>query len=586
MAISISRKGVTLVCAGLLTIASPVWGSEALWTSHATAETDKTQLQSSRMYLNPMGGIIVTSSTGGIRALDPSTGQVTWTNPNNRVDSSFTFPKDTGVAILTTQDKLEVLDLTSGKIVWTLDRDKPGFNLKQFSGAMLVPEKSMMLLVASGFPGGKGGTVVAVDLKTGAELWRTDKINSDNYWQIVSTNLSPLVFEGGMILQISGTPVNVDPKTGNIIWTGDGDWPLLGSDINPMQVGDNLIVVSGSYILAYDIHTGKHRWATGRISRFFGRSRFFGSDVAKIVPHGDKLDVLTASLSEDPMQDTFFVDTLDLKTGDSHNAKPIEVKSVCADRSLLKGMFLRGECQQARRIGDSVSNRYVIVAAPNENAFYLMNKAAKAHEPVVQRMGLDGARSAATTPKFDDDMPVTHFEILADGDHLFATPDAVGVMTPAGNEVYHRYFPAPQPSTTDKAGSLIGAALATALRERIHKTAIESAVRHSNSAWQVSTTTSQQDIADQFQNDMYASVSNNCNWKSSGHGKMSWRTPDALTASATPPFCSQSGGDSSSNIQDHSKPARLLKRVSPIAVSPVQCVTRHATVPGRDGGKQ
>ena len=124
-------------------------------------------------------GVLFAYSSGDIvEALDATNGQLLWRH-QRRLDPGSAYTSKKGVAIAgdrlivpTSDAHVLALDFKSGRVLWDNKIDTGGETGVQIKSApLIVGDKAIIGL--NGFAGVKGGNfLLAIDLKTGRELWR------------------------------------------------------------------------------------------------------------------------------------------------------------------------------------------------------------------------------------------------------------------------------------------------------------------------------------------------------------------------------------------------------------------------------
>ncbi|MFO7325504.1 MAG: PQQ-binding-like beta-propeller repeat protein, partial [Pseudomonadota bacterium] len=154
------------------------------------------------------------------------------------------------------------------------------------------------------YASGPWGSAIAVDARTGRQLWRYDPEVDGSYnrkacCDVVSRGLQ--VWKGRVyVATLDGHLVALDARDGREIWRAD---TLIDRDLRsytitgPPQVAGDVVVVGNSgaeygvrgYITAYDLTTGEQRW------RFFT----VPGDPAKGPPEHPEMEMALATWSPD-----------------------------------------------------------------------------------------------------------------------------------------------------------------------------------------------------------------------------------------------------------------------------------------------
>jgi len=176
------------------------------------------------------------------------------------VGSGFASPVIVGGKVILFHRKgdretVEAFEAATGKTVWTFDspthyRDDFGFD----NGPRATPT------VAGGrvFTFGAEGVLHALDLETGAMLWRLDvnqKFDVPKGW--FGAGCSPLVYEGKLYLNIGSRKAGVgafDPETGNMLWKSSHHETSYSS---PVAASFGIVFFTREGILVTDKDSGK-----------------------------------------------------------------------------------------------------------------------------------------------------------------------------------------------------------------------------------------------------------------------------------------------------------------------------------------
>lgn len=145
-------------------------------------------------------------------------------------------------------------------------------------------------LVADGrlFTFGKGGALSSYDLESGERIWQENFAGQfAAKFPLYGTGMSPIL-EGNRLIVQAGGPgdgalIALDPATGEIIWSLQGDGPSYVSPIVVELEGQPQVVTqSDAYIISVAVDSGRLLW------RLPFRTEFDQNVVSPVV-HGDKL---------------------------------------------------------------------------------------------------------------------------------------------------------------------------------------------------------------------------------------------------------------------------------------------------------
>ena len=208
------------------------------------------------IFLSSVGGAISGGAGGSVIALDAKSGAIRWTwSPEGTGLSGL----NKGVAVagglvyvgLANCD-VAAIDQKTGKLVWRKPVKDDVAPYGEFIGAApVVADGKLIIGVGSGDAGIKG-TVIALDAKSGARLWRFNAIpgpgepghdtwpRDTDAWQ-----------RGGAGIWAN---VAVDAGSGLVLFGTGNAFPQYAGELRP---GDNLYSAS---VVAVDLKTGKYRW--------------------------------------------------------------------------------------------------------------------------------------------------------------------------------------------------------------------------------------------------------------------------------------------------------------------------------------
>ncbi|HKQ56409.1 MAG TPA: PQQ-binding-like beta-propeller repeat protein [Candidatus Eisenbacteria bacterium] len=212
--------------------------------------------------VTPLGSLQVTSESGMV-VLDPVSGRELWSRPGV---TRFDAIENTPFAIIRLKDAAEVVQVETGKTMWTFASAGVGWN------AGFVPFPSCSLVMIVDYPG-KAPVLVGVDLATGAVRWKqTDAVDaalaakksfalSPFYLPLQDTD-STIVFYPS-----HGGPVRVHLGSGQVVWKAQGWGERQGSEVGFMALpspivrdGNSLFVPYGKRLLALDAGDGHILW--------------------------------------------------------------------------------------------------------------------------------------------------------------------------------------------------------------------------------------------------------------------------------------------------------------------------------------
>jgi outer membrane protein assembly factor BamB len=159
---------------------------------------------------------------------------------------SRTVPAVTDKFVVAMGPKCHVVcvDAVSGELRWGLDlvRQYGATVPPWYAGQCPLIDEGKVILA----PGGTNALMLAVDLETGKEVWRTPNPNG---WKMTHSSIMPMEFGGDRMLIYCANlgVVGVSAKDGRLLWQTT-DWKIgLATVPSPLLVGDGKIFFSGGY---------------------------------------------------------------------------------------------------------------------------------------------------------------------------------------------------------------------------------------------------------------------------------------------------------------------------------------------------
>lgn len=137
--------------------------------------------------------------------------------------------------------KLHCLDKKTGKVLWTrglIEEMGGSVMLRGYSNSPLLYRDSLIVML-----GGKGHTIAALDLKTGALKWQGGDFNN--------SHSSPVIInvdgQEQIAVVVEKAVAGFDPSNGNVLWSHAHE--NRGGDITTTLIygPDNLLFFSGAY---------------------------------------------------------------------------------------------------------------------------------------------------------------------------------------------------------------------------------------------------------------------------------------------------------------------------------------------------
>lgn len=209
------------------------------------------------------GSQVVVPAEGGVFAVAAATGALQWTHVGDSLTARAQLSGDATTIYAGTRDRrLLALDLASGHTRWTADigRGWPhgGLSLGSSARGDTVYAIAVRYLSANSYL--RAGVVVALDRRTGAELWRyqsdtTQRHDVDASPVIAGSRLVVVDPEGHAFFAL-------DRNTGREVWRVATAAAYVGPTGAPVVVGDTVFVGSNDRMLyAADLESGRLLWS-------------------------------------------------------------------------------------------------------------------------------------------------------------------------------------------------------------------------------------------------------------------------------------------------------------------------------------
>ena len=159
---------------------------------------------------------------------------------------SRTVPTITNGLVVAIGPKCHVtcLDATTGELRWGLDmvRQYGATVPPWYAGQCPLVDNDKLILA----PGGKDALLLAVDLRTGKELWRSPNPRG---WKMTHSSIAPMEFAGErMFVYCANNGVaGVSARTGAILWDTP-DWKIsLATVPSPLILDGGRVFLTGGY---------------------------------------------------------------------------------------------------------------------------------------------------------------------------------------------------------------------------------------------------------------------------------------------------------------------------------------------------
>ena len=217
------------------------------------------------------------SPLGDITPKNVSRLKLVWTQPTGEVGAHEAAPLvNNGVMFISTpNNQVAACDAQTGELLWRYKRERP-----QGSMVRHPANRGVALYNDKVYYGAGEAVVVALDAKTGREVWAKEVFNNKLSYYIT---LAPLAADGKILVGASGGEFGVrgyivalDPETGKEIWRtymvpapgepGSETWPMDGEQ---WKTGGASVWITGSY----DPETNTTFWGTGNGGPWMGDQR-------------------------------------------------------------------------------------------------------------------------------------------------------------------------------------------------------------------------------------------------------------------------------------------------------------------------
>jgi outer membrane protein assembly factor BamB len=169
---------------------------------------------------------------------------------------------------------VRALDLSSGAELWRYQVETPYTrNPAAFShgkGPKSTPVVAGDTLCTLGIT----GRLTCFDRANGKVRWQKDFAGRfDRAWPDFGTAMSPAVFDGKLIVQVggidSGALAAFDPRTGEQLWSYEGEGPAYASPVLIESHGKKQVVSqTRTHIVSVDLDTGNLLWQTELITAY------------------------------------------------------------------------------------------------------------------------------------------------------------------------------------------------------------------------------------------------------------------------------------------------------------------------------
>lgn len=228
-----------------------------LWRLSTTIEKKSGQIGTAMAYVD--GKLIVTTTFGECFSIDANTGKILWRVKLLGIckGDGVTVSKNKAF-IMCSNSRLQVLDVNTGKTLWSHSGVKPDTT---FIGSSGVAVSNGVAYVA--YPSGE---IFALREDTGSISWNAalSKYSLINGAQTISHPRACPVVKGDLIYFVSsnGQTVALDKNTGSNVWSCE-----FGGLQTPSVSGNSLFVLdSQAGLICLNRSNGKVRWSTRLVS--------------------------------------------------------------------------------------------------------------------------------------------------------------------------------------------------------------------------------------------------------------------------------------------------------------------------------
>lgn len=267
----------------------PEGGPPQLWTATGLGDGyASVSIADGRIYTTGMR-----DDRGFVTALDLA-GKQLWRTEYGEVHSGRGYPgtrttptfHDGRLFIMSTKGKAVALDAASGKILWEKQLPSRGITWGITESPLVVDDKAIFT------PGGAGGTMVALDVATGANVWTMKELDE------ASAYCSPRLLDNGTHRQIITLTrahlIGVDPEDGKLLWRYRYPARYDIHAVSPLFDGDDAIYVSDGYnqggkmlALAADGKSVSPRWEDSNLDVHHGGAVLIDGRIYGAASKGD-----------------------------------------------------------------------------------------------------------------------------------------------------------------------------------------------------------------------------------------------------------------------------------------------------------
>ncbi|WEK54189.1 MAG: PQQ-binding-like beta-propeller repeat protein [Candidatus Cohnella colombiensis] len=267
-----------------------------------------------------LGTVYFGSDDGQFYAVNATTGTQSWAFKTEGAIKSSAAVIDQTVYFLSGDRKLYALNAEDGKLIWsyeTAEQDEPRDIVDYWQSSPAVSDGNVYF-------GGGEGNFYAVDANTGKLAWKK-KLALDGYKYdkglVPILHSSPAIDKGVIYMGLSGYDMSKSQEPGNVVAldakTGDQLWvsPLLNAVDSSITVDDKALYfgMRNGGIASLDKQTGKYVWRGSQVQYLLGSMAISGDTLFSGSSDGHVLVALEAATGKQKWS---------LKTVDAIHASP------------------------------------------------------------------------------------------------------------------------------------------------------------------------------------------------------------------------------------------------------------------------
>jgi len=216
--------------------------------------------------------VVVSSGDGYLAAYDAANGKFRWKVYTGGEVLARPLVTSDLVIVRIGDNELAAYDVADGKRRWVYQRPASSLTLRSYNGLLLVDDQ-----VFAGFPGGK---LVAVNARSGVQVWETPitEPRGSNELERMSDVVGTPLLQGDTVCVVAyqGKLACVGRNNGGVRWTRDFS-SAKGMDIDNRDV---FITDTTGVVYALDVGTGATEWKQDKLKyRGVGRPVIVGDAI-------------------------------------------------------------------------------------------------------------------------------------------------------------------------------------------------------------------------------------------------------------------------------------------------------------------